>query len=171
MGRDPGARSAAACRALGDNVLAGSRTRKRPSVRLRPFMLASRNLLGPYRHPLAHPPLPFPTPSPPLIPSLSGSFRSGLSVASYVRTAVRATSPLPGHHIYSRYRDVVGRARSRCQARDSDLADRGLVHAVLLAANARRRLIDESLQSACFMCCKCGAIWCANPPSAMLLIG
>ena len=57
-------------------------------------MLASRNLLGPYRHPLAHPPLPFPTPSPPLIPSLSGSFRSGLSVASYVRTAVRATSPL-----------------------------------------------------------------------------
>ena len=81
------------------------------------------------------------------------------------QTLALSLSPL------SRYRDVVGRARSRCQARDSDLADRGLVHAVLLAANARRRLIDESLQSACFMCCKCGAIWCANPPSAMLLIG
>ena len=50
--------------------------------------------------------------------------------------------------LVSRDRYVVGRARSRCQARASDLADRGLVHAVLVAANARRRLIDESLQSA-----------------------
>eukprot|EP00964_Phaeocystis_antarctica_P016217 scaffold8958_cov106-Phaeocystis_antarctica.AAC.2 len=68
-------------------------------------------------------------------------------------------------------RDVVGRARSRCHARGCDLADRDLVHAVLSAATARPRLVVESLQSTCLLCCKCGATRCANPPAAMLPVG